>query len=54
MKKLILVFAILVAIGAGAFCLYKFTNIFPKPADTAVVVPTNETVETEVVLETGK
>ena len=54
MKKLILALAILVVVGGGVFCLYKFTNVFPKPADTTEVVPTNENVETEVVLEAEK
>lgn len=51
LKKLILMLIILVAAAAGGYSLYKFTNIFQKPADT---VELTENAENEVILEAEK
>ena len=49
MKKSILVVVAIVVLAVGGFCLYKFTNVFPKAAETVQT----ELVETEIeVVET--
>ena len=47
MKKRIFVVVAIVVLAAGGFSLYKFTNVFPKAAETVAteVVEVTETVE---------